>query len=88
MATKTRLGLYLEDEEMKKQIKIAAAKKGLSTTAYCEEAIKEKLKREGKLSDQEIERRKAVLARIDERRRKIGSVGASVSELVNEGRRR
>jgi hypothetical protein len=27
MATKARLGLYLEDEEIKRQIKVAAAKR-------------------------------------------------------------
>jgi hypothetical protein len=88
MAKKARLGIYLEDEEMKKQIKIAAAKKGISATDYCEEAIKEKLQREDKLSNEEITRRKAILARIEELREKIGPIGLPVSELIEEGRRR
>lgn len=88
MVKKARFCLYLEDEQTKTHVKIAAAKRGISATAYCEEAIKEKLTRENTMSDQERERRKAVLARIDERKRKIGSVGQSVSELVKDGRRR
>lgn len=88
MAKKVRLGLYLEDEEVKKHIKIAAAKRGMSTTAYCEEAIKEKLVKEGELSDKERERRKALLARMDKLREEIGPIGTTVSELVKEGRHR
>ena len=88
MAKKARLDLYLEDEEIKQRIKNASAKRGISMTAYCEEAIKEKLVKEGELSDKERERRRAVLARIDERRRNIGSAGSSVSEPVKESRRR
>jgi hypothetical protein len=39
MTKKARLGLYLEDEEIKKQINVAAARKSISTTAYYAEAI-------------------------------------------------
>ena len=88
MVKKARLGLYLEDEEIKKRIKIAAAKRGISTTVYCAEAIKERLVREGELNDESDGGRKALLSRMDRLRREIGPVGASTSELVNEGRRR
>lgn len=88
MTKKARLGLYLEDDEMKKQIKIAAAKKGISTTAYCQEAIKVYLTKDSKLSDEERERRKALSARMDKLREEIGPIGVSTSELVKEGRRR
>ncbi len=88
MAKKARLGLYLEDEELKTQIKIAAARKGVSTTAYCAEAIKEKLVRESKISEEERERRKALLARMDELSAEIGPIGVTASELIKEGRRR
>jgi len=88
MVKKARLCLYLEDEQTKTHVKIAAAKRGISATAYCEEAIKEKLKREGTLSDEERQRRKALMARMDKLREEIGPIGVSTSELVKEGRRR
>jgi hypothetical protein len=86
MAKKTRLGLYLEDEEIKKQVKIAAAKRGLSTTAYCAQAIEERLRRDGELSKDAD--KKALLSRIDTFRNEIGPVGVTAAELVEEGRRR
>jgi hypothetical protein len=85
---KARLGLYLEDEEIKKQIKIAAARKGISTTAYCAEAIKERLVREGAISNKIDGKKKALLTRMDELRKQIGPVGTLTAELVKEGRRR
>ena len=88
MGKKARLGLYLDDEELKKQVKIAAASRGVSVTTYCADAIKERLKKEGWISVEEIERRKAVLDRMDELSKQIGPIGARASELVKEGRRR
>ena len=43
MAKKARLGLYLADEEIKRQIKVAAAKRGMTATDYCAQAIEERL---------------------------------------------
>ncbi len=88
MVKKARLGLYLEDEDIKKQIKIAAAKKGISTTAYCAQAIKERLIREGEISDKDNGNKKALLALINELREQIGPVGTSTADLVEKGRRR
>ena len=88
MTRKARLGLYLEDGEIKKQIKIAAAKKGTSTTAYCAEAIRERLQRDGEMSDKVDRDRLALLSRMDTLRREIGPVGTTTAELVEEGRRR
>lgn len=88
MAKKARLGLYLADVEIKKQIKIAAAKRGMSTTAYCAEAIEERLRREGEMGDK-IDRTKiALLSRMDKLKKAIGPVGKRAAELVKEGRRR
>ncbi len=86
MAKKTRLGLYLEDEEIKKQVKIAAARRGISTTAYCAQAIEERLRRDGETSGDAD--RKALLSRIDRLRKEVGPVGMTAAELVEEGRRR
>lgn len=88
MTRKTRLGLYLEDDEIKKQIKIAAARRGISTTAYCAEAIRERLQKDGEMSDKVSRDRLALLSRMDKLRQEIGPVGTTTAELVEEGRRR
>ena len=88
MTRKARLGLYLEDGEIKKQIKIAAAKRSISTTAYCAEAIRERLQRDGEMSDKVDGDRLALLSRMDKLRQEIGTVGITTAELVEEGRRR
>ncbi len=88
MTRKARLGLYLEDETMRRQIKIAAAKRGMSATAYCAQAIRERLARDGEIIDNADERKKAVLARMDRLKEEIGPVGVPAAELVDEGRRR
>jgi len=85
---RARLGLYLEDEAIRRKIKVAAAKRGMSTTAYCTQAIKERLVRDGEISDKADETKKALLARMEHLRREIGPVGVSTAELVREGRRR
>jgi len=88
MIKKTRLGLYIQDEEMKRHIKVAAAKRGISTTAYCAQAIKERLVREGEISDKADVKKKTFLSRMNELRQQIGPIGTSTAELVREGRRR
>ena len=87
MARKLRLGLYLEDEKIKRQIKIAAAKKGISTTAYCAQAIIERLIREGEINVKADGKKKALLARMNELRHQIGPIAMHTAELIKEGRR-
>jgi len=88
VADRTRLGLYLEDAETKKQIKAAAAKRGMTTTAYCARAIEERLIRDGERNTKEVGKKTAFLSRMDKLRQEIGPVGISTGELVKEGRRR
>jgi hypothetical protein len=86
MLKKARLGLYLENEDIKKRVKIAAAKRGLSTTTYCARAIKDQLRRDGEVSDDTD--KTTLLARIDKRRKEIGPLGMTAKELVETGRRK
>jgi hypothetical protein len=86
MAKKARLGLYVESEEVKKRIKIAAARRGISATAYCTRAIEEKLARDGEEND--LEKKKALITRMDELSDEIGPIGMTASELVKAGRKR
>jgi hypothetical protein len=86
---KARLGLYLEDEEIKKQIKVAAAKRGMTATDYCAQAIEERLMKDGERKTQNKGHEKAAfLSRMDKLRQEIGPIGALTAELVEEGRRR
>ena len=89
MTKKARLGLYLEDEEVKKQIKVAAAKRGITATDYCAQAIEERLIRDGERSAKDRGKDEvALLSRMDKLRQEIGPIGISTAELVEEGRRR
>ena len=88
MTKKARLGLYLEDEAIRRQIKVAAANRGMSTTAYCAQAIKERLLRDGEVTEKADRNKKVSLARMDRLRRDIGPIGMPAAELVEEGRRR
>lgn len=91
MVAKDRLGLYLKDKEMKRQIKIAAAKRGVPITAYCVEAIEERLIRDGERSSQAREAnhdKLAFLTRMSQLRKEVGPLGRPTWELIDEGRRR
>ena len=88
MTKRVRLGLYLEDEMIRRQIKVAAAKHGMSTSAYCTRAIQERLMRDGEIIGKAHGDKKALLARIDRLRKEIGPVGVPAAELVKAGRRR
>ena len=73
MTKKARLGLYLEDEEIKKQIKVAAAKRGITATDYCAQAIEERLIRDGERSAKDKGKDEvALLSRMDKLRQEIG----------------
>ncbi len=88
MGKKARLGLYLENDEMKRQIKIAAAKRGISITAYCTQAIEERLKKDGDMGANIAKSKLEFLSRVDRLKKEIGPIKISVAELVKEGRRR
>ncbi len=94
MAKKARLGIYLDDEETKRQIKIASAKRGVSITDYCAEAIEERLIRDGEMSTVNRKSRTteggklALLEKMDRLRNEIGPIGVPTSQLIEEGRRR
>jgi len=88
LVRKLRLVLYLKDEEIKNRIKIAAAKRGKSITAYCTEAIKKRLIKDEAATGNTDEEKKELLARMDRLAREIGPIGMSVTELIDEGQRR
>ena len=92
--TYPRINIYLDDPELRAQIKIAAARQGVTVSSYCLEAIKHRLSTDGVSPLSEAEglpssaSRQAAAQALDDLRRKIGPIGVPVSELIAEGRRR
>lgn len=87
MANRTRLGFYLKDEEIKREIKVAAAKCGMTVTAYCAQAIEEHLIRDGEGRAKDVDRNN-LLSHMDKLRQGIGPVGVSTAELIEEDQQR
>jgi hypothetical protein len=85
MGKRPRLGLYYENEDIKRRLIIAAARRGISTTAYCTQAIEEQLVRDGVLGNPD--ERKAYLARADKLREEIGPANTLTAKPVKGGRR-
>ncbi len=94
MVKKARISLYLDDEEFKRQIKVAAARRGVAITEYCAEAIEERLIKDKERSIAECKsetfkkERAELAARMDRIREQIGPIGVKTWELVEDGRRR
>lgn len=89
--TYTRLNIYLDSPELQEHIKIAAARRRASLSAYCLEAIRRRLAEDGLLPlspDEERSRACAAAETLDRMRAAIGRVGIPVADLVAEGRRR
>ncbi|HEY66594.1 MAG TPA: hypothetical protein G4O02_18750 [Caldilineae bacterium] len=84
-----RLNIYLDDPTLREKIKIAAARRGITLSAYCLGAIRQRLAEDGLLPsrDRELDPRAAAQA-LDRLRRQIGPIGVPVRELIAEGRRR
>ncbi len=93
-ATYARLNIYLDDPALRQQVRLAAARQGVSLSAYCLEAIRRRLAAEGSLtpvdgeSNPGIDRRHHAAEALDRLRRGIGRVGVPVADLIAEGRRR
>jgi len=93
---RARLSLYLPGEKISRQIKVAAAKRGMSISNYCVEAIEERLIRDGELSVHDTqfaqalpgEYQRSLIKGMDSLREEIGTVDIPVTELIKEGRKR
>src|SRR6266511_1345546 len=93
-ATYPRLNIYLDHPDLRAQIKIAAARRRVTLSAYCVEAIRERLAEDGLLprhtsTTQEPPSSPGAAAQtLDEIRRRVGRIGMPVEDLIAEGRRR
>ena len=82
-----RVNIYLDDPDLKREIKIAAANGGVTLSAYCVEAIQQRLARE---QSQMVRKAKPTTLdaaqAMDQLRGEIGPIGIPVRELIDEGR--
>jgi hypothetical protein len=82
------VNIYLDDSDLKREIKIAAANRGVTLSAYCVDAIRQKLDRDRSVETEGSDRRRRDVAEAADRlRAEIGPVGIPVRELIDEGRR-
>lgn len=86
--TKTypRLNIYLNGRSIHEVLKIAAARKKVSLSEYCLEAIRKRLEEEGYIKHRSKAKQSA--RRMDKIRKHIGPIGIPVRELIEQGRRR
>ncbi|MGB5162383.1 MAG: CopG family transcriptional regulator [Thermoanaerobaculia bacterium] len=84
-----RVNIYLDDPDLKREIKIAAANRGVTQSAYCVEAIRQRLERErsAETAAGSRQRSRDVAKALDQLRAEIGPVGIPVRDLIDEGRR-
>lgn len=84
--TRHKISIYLNDPDLRRRLKVAAAQHDISISAFCEEAIRAKLQKEEVPAALEAARQAA--RRLEEKREKIGVLDVQTWELVKEGRRR
>ena len=83
-----RLSIDLDEPELHRVIETAAARQGVTLSAYCLQAVCNRLREEGVLPGDSGTRSEEAARALDRLRRRIGPIGAPVSELISEGRRR
>jgi hypothetical protein len=83
-----RLNIYVDDPKLREHVRVAAARRGVSLSAYCLESIRRRLAEDGypPTTDAPGDPRAAAQA-LDRLRREVGPIGIPVSELIAEGRR-
>ncbi|HYU20992.1 MAG TPA: hypothetical protein VEQ11_20070 [Chloroflexota bacterium] len=87
-AAYSRLNIYVDDASLRQQVKIAAAQRGVTLSAYCVEAIRRRLVEDGLVSARSSSGGPKAAARaLDVLRRRVGPIGVPVRDLIAEGRR-
>jgi hypothetical protein len=82
----SRLSVYLDDPSLRETVKIAAARRGVSISAYVLQALRDQLSREGLLHDERTAQEAARV--LDALRAQVGPIGIPVRDLIDEGRYR
>ena len=84
MASRARLNIYLDDPTLQEKIKVAAARRRMSLSAYALMALRRQLAADGLLPTEESPEEAS--RALDELRQRVGPIGIPVTELVEEGR--
>lgn len=87
-STHVRLNIYVDDPALRRRIGVAAARDGVSLSAYCLEAIRRRLAADGLSESGERIARRAAARDLDALRARIGPIGVPVRDLLADGRRR
>ena len=82
-----RLNIYLDRPGLRETIKVAAARRGVTVSAFCLEAIRRRLTEEGYLPSSEMTTAQAAAKSLDDLRHQIGPIGLPVRDLIAAGRR-
>jgi plasmid stability protein len=85
--TRRKISIYLNDPELRRRLKVAAAQRDISVSAFCEAAIRAELQK-GEQVDAALEAARKAAGRLDEKRARIGRLDVETWELVKVGRRR
>lgn len=83
-----RVNIYLDDPTLRVTLKTAAVRQQVSLSAYCLQAIRQRLVAEGYLPATEVAGPHAAAQALDRLRRQVGPIGVPVRELIAEGQRR
>ncbi|WP_027719037.1 hypothetical protein [Desulfovirgula thermocuniculi] len=81
-----RLNIYLDDPVLREKVKIAAARRGVSVSAYALMALRRQLAEDGLLPTAENPQEAA--RALDAIRERIGPIGVPIRLLIEEGRHR
>ena len=84
-----RLNIYMDDAELRTAVRIEAARRGITVSAFCVQAIRRYLAEAGApTASPGVLTPTGAAAALDEIRGRIGPLGVPVAELVAEGRYR
>jgi len=81
-----RLNIYLDDYQLKGQVRVAAARAGVTLSQYCVVAIRRRLEEDG-IGAPTADTARSAAAAIDRARKRNGPLGIPVRDLINEGQR-
>lgn len=80
-----KVSIYIDKPELFQRLKITAVQQNKTISAFCQEAIEEKL---AKVENDFNQLAFQAARRLDARRQRLGTLDLSTSELVKEGRYR
>lgn len=81
-----RLNIYLDDLRVGEQVRVAAARAGVTLSQYCVVAIRRRLEEDG-IGAPTPDTARSAAAAIDRARKRNGPLGTPVRELIDEGRK-